>query len=1103
MRLTLAGVLCLLLLFASVGVAMPSPDGARVVTPGARATGAAVSATRVPDAARGSDAAPGPLRELPVNSFFAAVIWFLAICGIGIATLPLAYALFPYLEDRGAGFAKVLGLALATFLSSLLVRYRVFHQGSLVAWATLSLVTLASLLCFLSRRARMAAFWRERRRSILAGEVVFGLGFLLFLGLRSFNPEIYWGEKPMDFSILNILVRTRALPSSDPWLSGAPLGYYVFGQEMVAFLTLLTTLSTRFTFNLAFGLLGGTIAQGAFCLARDWGRRLRAGVAGVGFTLLLGNLSGLREWLVNQHLREGRFDWHDYRAASHLDWHYFWATSRVIRDTINEYPLWSLLFADLHAHVLALPLFLLVGAAALQLVRAHADRSPRAVRRLLSALVLGFAAALQALTNAWDVPLLLGLFVLLLVITAVSEVRIGPGALQRSAVSFLITVATFFAFLRPLWVRGGGAPGFGRNAEPGAPGVDVLTHFGFFIFLCLVWWAASASARLAQRGPSPIPPRTAYFAVAIVLAVGLFSADALCVAGILLFLEAALRMTEEPEDRLAFGFLATAFFLVLLTQRMFIYDRMNTFFKLYSEAWPLFALATAVLVFGPTGRAGAFRNWPRVLRGAFYVLLACCVFTAGSAIWGGIFGPNNPARHDARVGAPSLDGLRYLEKLRPGEYRAVLWLRRTLPGTPVVLEAQGASYQEFSRISMLTGLPTVLGWEHHVKQRGNPESEVVARREAVQEIYSSTDLEKVRNLLRRYHVGYVYVGWLERQTYPGPGIAKFEESPALFKVAYANPEAQIYSVVGGDSQDVIAAPVRETIAAPQAPAHTGDEQEETPIIHDKAAAAPGPYFGMKEPRGAAVDGGGRLWVADFGNSRLRVFDPFGGFLGGWGGRGGGTFNLREPCGVAVRGDTVYVADTWNGRVQAFTIEGKWKAAARELFGPRGITVAPDGTVWVTDTGNKRLVAFDSELKQLRTLGRFGAGPLEFSDPVGIAAGLDGSLYVADAGNQRIQIIDAEGRFARQIPMPDWKMGVEPHLDVDEDGTLYVSNPTRNALIQLDSSGAVKKIYTKDNAGLDLARPAGVAIDRKNRLLYLINSGNNKVSRFELTGGRRP
>src|SRR5205807_5972340 len=124
--------------------------------------------------------------------------------------------------------------------------------------------------------------------------------FLIFLGIRSLDPEIYWGEKPMDFSILNILVRTRTLPSSDPWMAGAPLGYYTFGHEMIVLLTLVTNLSTRFTFNLAFGLLGGTILQGAFALARNWAGTLRAGIAGGALTVLLGNLAGPREWLVHK-----------------------------------------------------------------------------------------------------------------------------------------------------------------------------------------------------------------------------------------------------------------------------------------------------------------------------------------------------------------------------------------------------------------------------------------------------------------------------------------------------------------------------------------------------------------------------------------------------------------------------------------------------------------------------------------------------------------------------------------------------------------------------------------------------------------------------------
>ncbi|HEV8117010.1 MAG TPA: DUF2298 domain-containing protein, partial [Thermoanaerobaculia bacterium] len=473
MRLPLAGALALFLISSAAGLAQ-APEK----TPG---DAAAKTAQKAPAAAPAPASAPArPLRELGVGSFLAAVIWLAAIVALGIVTLPIAWSLFPYLEDRGAGIAKLFGLAVATFLSVILVGFRIFPQGSLVCWASFAALAAASLFCVLLRGPKMRAFWRERRRAILLSEAVFALGFLLFLGFRSFNPEILWGEKPMDFSILNILVRTRRLPSSDPWFAGAPLGYYVFGQEMVAFLTLLTTLSTRFTFNLAFGLLGGTIAQGVFSLARDWGGRLRAGVAGLAFTLFFGNLSGLREWLITQH---GRGE------PRHLDWHYFWATSRVIPETINEYPLWSLLFADLHAHVRAVPLLLLVAACGLQLLRVHADPWGTPRRRLISALVLGFAAAVQALTNAWDVPLLLGLFVLVTALCALSSPGPILTSLVRSAASGLIAAGAFFVFVRRLWVRGGGAPGWGWNVERGGRGIDVLTHFGLFFFLALAWWA--------------------------------------------------------------------------------------------------------------------------------------------------------------------------------------------------------------------------------------------------------------------------------------------------------------------------------------------------------------------------------------------------------------------------------------------------------------------------------------------------------------------------------------------------------------------------------------------------------------------------------------
>ena len=114
---------------------------------------------------------------------------------------------------------------------------------------------------------------------------------------------------------------------------------------MVVFLTLLTISRRAITFNLAFGLLGGAVLQGAFSLACGTRRLGTRGLRGRGaHGPVSGTCRGCGSGCIN------------HRA---LDWDYFWATSRVVKDTINEYPFWSLVFADLHAHVFAIPVLLL------------------------------------------------------------------------------------------------------------------------------------------------------------------------------------------------------------------------------------------------------------------------------------------------------------------------------------------------------------------------------------------------------------------------------------------------------------------------------------------------------------------------------------------------------------------------------------------------------------------------------------------------------------------------------------------------------------------------------------------------------------------------
>ena len=118
---------------------------------------------------------------------------------------------------------------------------------------------------------------------------------------------------------------------------------------------------------------------------------------------------------------------------------------------------------------------------------------------------MGFVAACQALTNAWDVPLLTGLIVLVSLTLALMPPRFSLAGAGRAVVAFSAAAGSAWLLALPLWFRAGGRPGVGKNLEPSSAGLDQLTVFGLFLFIAIAWWMASASQRLAGRGIGVAP----------------------------------------------------------------------------------------------------------------------------------------------------------------------------------------------------------------------------------------------------------------------------------------------------------------------------------------------------------------------------------------------------------------------------------------------------------------------------------------------------------------------------------------------------------------------------------------------------------------------
>jgi NHL repeat len=157
------------------------------------------------------------------------------------------------------------------------------------------------------------------------------------------------------------------------------------------------------------------------------------------------------------------------------------------------------------------------------------------------------------------------------------------------------------------------------------------------------------------------------------------------------------------------------------------------------------------------------------------------------------------------------------------------------------------------------------------------------------------------------------------------------------------------------------------------------------------------------PRDLALDGGGRVFVADTGNDRVAVFSAEGVFLFSFGDVGEG--QLGAPTGVAVDGSTVYVADTGKGRVAVFEGDGEFHHSFATATPPKDLIVGPEGNLYVVV--DKRIEVFTPAGEFVRSFGDEGVEQLD--KPVALVFG-GGEILVADQGEDTVERFDPTGAY---------------------------------------------------------------------------------------------
>jgi uncharacterized membrane protein len=227
---------------------------------------------------------------------------------------------------------------------------------------------------------------------------------------------------------------------------------------------------------------------------------------------------------------------------------------------------------------------------------------------------------------------------------------------------------------------------------------------------------------------------------------------------------------------------------------------MNTVFKFYLQAWVMFSISAAVAL-GWLARRSARDQLLHLVRPAWIAVLAILVLAAVAYPLLASKGKIGLRFTDMPL---SLDGMQYMDAARyiddgsdlnlPADAGAIRWLQDNVVGTPVVLEGRSPVYRWGSRISIYTGLPTILGWDvHQGQQRAGYTSMIQERIADVERAYASTNPQETLGILRKYQVRYVVVGGLERKYYPASGLDKFRSMPGL-QLAYDVDGVQIYEV---------------------------------------------------------------------------------------------------------------------------------------------------------------------------------------------------------------------------------------------------------------------------------------------------------------------
>jgi len=551
------------------------------------------------------------------------------------------------------------------------------------------------------------------------------------LDVRFVNPTISYAEKFMDHAFLASVMRNPVVPPLDPWFAGGFLNvYYYLGYWMIGCLGIVAGAPSNIAFNLALPTIFGMTALSLYAIGTLALERYRWLPL---LVLFIPNLAFFFQIIKG--------------AWSTV----LWDSTRTISNTINEYPLFSFLWGDVHAHVISL--FNQVFLIFLLFFAYTRWESLRIRDKYIVGIFTAFSLGSMPLINTWDVLI----YAPFLVLTGALILRRTWNTGDRnSSVFYLIgvpvlAVLCYLPFYIQLQTHTGG---IGIVYSPSNPFEFLLVNGLFICIFILFLW-------------QDIVRRPSLLLIALpFLLTGYFTAAIIVIPAGYMAARIVTRNDVDFPSLLAFFgllILLSCELLYLKDNMGDTYFRMNTVFKTYLPAWILLGTAAFVMM----GKwLSESRRIPPISKRQTTIIVVSVVSV--------LFLLPFVMPINQNYGTGTLDGLAYLKDSHPGDAAAVVYLR-TLTGNEIIVEAEGGDYTYFSRISSFTGIPGIIGMPfHEYMWRSDDTGWFSSRLADVKSIYE--DPEKTIPLMKKYNATLLYVGDAERERYviqiPASGLEK-------------------------------------------------------------------------------------------------------------------------------------------------------------------------------------------------------------------------------------------------------------------------------------------------------------------------------------------